>query len=79
MAHFIVSNLELGQKFIHYNGAYHSENYQGIIYYLQLYRPGIRVATITTVLQDEIETLHPDNTGLADFIIAVPQTMTRTY
>jgi uncharacterized iron-regulated protein len=79
MAHFIVSNLEQGKTFIHYNGAYHSENYQGIIYYLQLYRPGIRVATITTVLQDEIETLHPDNTGLADFIIAVPQTMTRTY
>ncbi|MDF1559269.1 MAG: ChaN family lipoprotein [Bacteroidales bacterium] len=79
MAHFIVSNLEQGRKFIHYNGAYHSENYQGIIYYLQLYRPGIRVATITTVLQNEIETLHPDNTGLADCIIAIPQTMTRTY
>lgn len=79
MAHFIVSNLKLGQKFIHYNGAYHSENYQGIIHYLKIYRPDIRVATITTVLQDEIETLHPDNSGLADFIIAVPQTMTRTY
>ena len=79
MAHFIVSNLKQGQKFIHYNGAYHSENYQGIIYYLRLYRPGIRVATITTVLQDEIESLHPDNAGLADFIIAVPETMTRTY
>ncbi len=79
MAHFIVSNLKQGQTFIHYNGAYHSENYQGIIHYLRLYRPDITVATITTVLQDEIETLHPDNTGLADFIIAVPQTMTRTY
>lgn len=79
MAHFIVSNLKQGQTFIHYNGAYHSENYQGIIHYLKLYRPDITVATITTVLQDEIETLHPDNTGLADFIIAVPQTMTRTY
>jgi len=79
MAHFIVSNLKQGQTFIHYNGAYHSENYQGIIHYLKLYRPDITVATITTVLQDEIETLHPDNAGLADFIIAVPQTMTRTY
>ena len=79
MAHFIVSNLKQGQKFIHYNGAYHSENYQGIIHYLKIYRPDIRVATITTVLQDEIETLLPDNAGLADFIIAVPQSMTRTY
>ena len=79
MAHFVISNLEQGQTFIHYNGAYHSENYQGIIYYLKLYRPGIRVATITTVMQDEIASLDTENRGLADFIIAVPQTMTRTY
>jgi len=79
MAHFIVRNLEQGQIFIHYNGAYHSENYVGIIHYLKLFRPGIRVATITTVLQDDIDTLETDNTGLADFVIVVPATMTRTY
>ncbi len=79
MAHFIIMNLEQGRQFIHYNGAYHSENYLGIIHYLKLYRPGITVATITTVLQDDIETLQTDNTGLADFIIAIPSTMTRTY
>lgn len=79
MAHFITSNLKQGQVFIHYNGAYHSDNYLGIIHYLKLYSPGIRVATITTVLQDEIQTLEADNKWLADFIIAVPVTMTRTY
>jgi uncharacterized iron-regulated protein len=79
MAHFIVRNLEQGQIFIHYNGAYHSENYVGIIHYLKLFRPGISVATITTVIQDDIDTLESDNTGLADFVIVVPATMTRTY
>ncbi|MFZ2286391.1 MAG: ChaN family lipoprotein [Bacteroidales bacterium] len=79
MAHFIVSNMRQGQLFIHYNGAYHSENYLGIIHYLKLYRPSIRVATITTVLQDDIEALEPDNAGLADFIVVTPETMTRTY
>lgn len=79
MAHFIIKNLREGQTFIHYNGAYHSENYVGIIHYLQIYRPGITVATITTVLQDDIDTLSTDNTALADFIVAVPGTMTRTY
>ena len=79
MAHFIIENLRPGQIFIHYNGAYHSENYLGIIHYLKLYRPGIRVATITTVLQDDIETLAPDNAGLADFIVVTPESMTRTY
>jgi len=79
MAHFIVRNLEQGQTFIHYNGAYHSENYLGIIHYLKIYRPGITVATITTVLQDDVDTLSADNAGLADFIVAVPSSMTRTY
>ncbi|MBE0679843.1 MAG: ChaN family lipoprotein [Bacteroidales bacterium] len=79
MAHFIVTNMEQGQIFIHFNGAYHSENYLGIIHYLKLFRPGIRVATITTILQDEIDSLEADNTGVADFIIVTPGTMTRTY
>lgn len=79
MAHFIAVNLAEGKKFIHYNGAYHSDNYQGIVHYLKLYRPGVKVATITTVLQDDISSLEEENKGVADFIVAVPQTMTRTY
>ncbi len=79
MAHFIAANLGEGKKFIHYNGAYHSDNYQGIIHYLRIYRPDIKVATITTVLQDDISSLAEENKGVADFIVTVPQTMTRTY
>ncbi len=79
MAHFIAVNLAEGKKFIHYNGAYHSDNYQGIVHYLRLDRPDVRVATITTVLQDDISNLSEENKGVADFIVAVPQAMTRTY
>jgi uncharacterized iron-regulated protein len=79
MAHFILKNLEPGKLFIHFNGSYHSENYLGIIYYLKLYRPDIRVATIATVLQPDIETLLPENNAVADFIVVIPETMTRTY
>lgn len=79
MAHFIAENLSDGKIFIHYNGSYHSDNYQGIIHYLKLYRPETRIVTITTVLQDEIDDLDQENKGLADFIIAIPSTMTRTY
>ncbi len=79
MAHFILKNLEPGKLFIHYNGSYHSDNYLGIIYYLKRYRPDIRVATITTVLQDDIESLLPENSGVADFIVVIPANMTRTY
>jgi uncharacterized iron-regulated protein len=79
MAHFILKNLEPGKQFIHYNGSYHSDNYLGIIYYLMLYKPDIRVATISTVLQDDIETLLPENNAVADFIVVIPGNMTRTY
>ena len=79
MAHFILQNFRQGGIFIHYNGSYHSDNYQGIIYYLKMYRPDIKVATITTVLQADPDTLVPENTGLADFIVVVPEKMTRTY
>lgn len=79
MAWFISSNLPSGKILIHFNGAYHSDNYLGIVHYLKLYRPGIKVATITTVLQDDVRELENDNSGLADFIVAIPSTMTRTY
>ena len=79
MAHFILKNLEPGKLLIHYNGSYHSDNYLGIIYYLRLYRPGIRVATISTVLQADIDTLSAENKAVADFIAVIPETMTRTY
>jgi uncharacterized iron-regulated protein len=79
MAHFISENLPSGKILIHYNGAYHSDNYLGIIHYLKLYRPGIKVATISTVLQEDLQELATENKGLADFIVAIPVTMTRTY
>lgn len=79
MGYFISENLPSGKIFIHYNGSYHSDNYLGIVHYLKLFRPGIKVATITTVLQDDIGDLEQENKGVADFIVAIPATMTRTY
>ena len=35
MAYFILKNYKDGHLFIHYNGAYHSNNYEGILWYLQ--------------------------------------------
>ncbi len=79
MAHFIAENLSDGTIFIHYNGSYHSDNYLGIIHYLKLYKPGVKVATISTVLQDDISKPDPENLGIADYIVVIPVTMTRTY
>jgi uncharacterized iron-regulated protein len=79
MAHFININWVKGKTFLHYNGSYHSRNYEGILWYLKKFNPGMKFATIETVQQKEIEKLDKENTGGADFIIAIPSSMTRTY
>ena len=79
MAHFINRNWDKGKTFIHYNGSYHSHNYEGILWYLKKFDPGMKFATIETVQQKDIEKLDKENLGAADFIIAIPSSMTRTY
>ncbi len=64
MAYFISKNLPSGKILIHYNGAYHSDNHLGIVHYLKLYKPGIKVATISTILQEDLQELATENKGL---------------
>lgn len=79
MAYFILQNFKPGSLFIHYNGSYHSDNYDGINWYLKRRQPGLKYATITTVSQKNIKELLAENKGKADFIICVDEGMTNTY
>ncbi len=79
MAYFILQNFKPGYLFLHYNGAFHSENYDGINWYLKRKRPDLKYATITTVSQKNIKQLLAENKGKADFIICVDEDMTNTY
>lgn len=79
MAHFILRGYQPGKKFIHYNGAYHSDNYEGILWYLQRERPDLRYATITTVTQANLDRLEEEHLNRADFILVVDEDMTPTY
>lgn len=79
MAHFIEKNLLSNSVFLHFNGTYHSENFEGINWYLKKQMPDIKILTIATVVQKEIKTLEKENLGKADFIIVVDQDATKTY
>lgn len=79
MAYSIVKSRQPGHTVIHYNGSYHSDSYMGIIWYLNKYSPGLKIVTITTILQDDIEKMGDEGLGKADFVIVVPTSMTRTY
>lgn len=79
MAHFILANFEEEHLFLHYNGAYHSDYYEGILWYLQRENPDLDYATITTVSQENVNKLLEENKSKADFIICVDEHMTTTY
>lgn len=79
MAYFILNNFKPGSLFIHYNGSFHSENYDGINWYLKRKQPDLKYATITTVSQKNIKELLAENKGKADYIICVDEDMTNTY
>jgi uncharacterized iron-regulated protein len=79
MAYFILQNFKQGNLFIHYNGSFHSDNYDGINWYLKRKQPNLNYATITTVSQKKIKQLLVENKGKADYIICVDEDMTNTY
>jgi len=79
MAYFILKNKQENHTFIHYNGAYHSNNYEGILWYIQKTNPEITIGTISTVSQKNINKLEKENKGIADFIIVVDADMTTSY
>jgi uncharacterized iron-regulated protein len=79
MAHFILQNWKAGKKFLHFNGAYHSDDFQGIMWYLKKYNPDIKVVTITTVEAQNPDSLNNGDKNKADYIIVIPDDMTKTF
>lgn len=79
MAHFILKNWSKGRTFIHYNGAYHSNNFEGIMWYLKQANPDLKILTINTVEQKKIDELDKEHESTAHFIIATPESMTKTH
>ena len=79
MAHFILENLKPNQVFVHLNGSYHSNFFEGIYWYLKTYRENLNILTLTTVEQKNVHQLKEEHKGLANFIIVVDENMTKTY
>jgi len=79
MGYFILNSYVKGSLFIHYNGTYHSDNFEGILWYLQRKMPKLNYLTISTVTQTDIKKLDKENIGKANFIICVDENMTNTY
>jgi len=82
MAHFIAQNLYEGRRFLHVHGTYHSDNFEGIYWYLKQQLPDLNILTISTN-EAEINASEfspgEDLTAKANFILLVPPSMTKTH
>jgi len=78
MAYFILENWTEGKTLFHFNGTYHSDNFEGIVWHLKQQNPELKIMTIATVQQTEIDSLSEENKQLASYILCVPENMTRT-
>jgi len=79
MAYSIIQSVTDGSIFIHFNGAFHSNYYEGILWYVNQYKDSVHTLTITTVTQADVRKLESEHHGKADYIICVDEDVTTTY
>ncbi|MFM9988123.1 ChaN family lipoprotein [Flavobacterium sp.] len=79
MAYFILKNKKPETTFVHYNGTYHSDNLEGINWYLIKKEPKLKILTIATVTQKDIIRFEKENLHRADFILVIDEDVTKTY
>jgi uncharacterized iron-regulated protein len=79
MARFILQNWKPGQTFLHLNGDFHSKNFDGIVWYLRQQNPSLKIVTISSVEADDITKAPREWKGLANYVLAIPGDMTKTY
>ena len=79
MAYHLTNLAKEQELVVHLNGKYHSDDHEGIFWYLQKYRPELKVQTISMVNQADIFTLQKEHQDKADFIICIDKNMTKTY
>lgn len=79
MAYFSIKNFKSGDLYFHIDGAYHSNYRRGIIWWVDIIKPGFIIKSITTVLQSEWAKMTDDEkASIANYIIVVADNMTQT-
>lgn len=79
MAQFILRNMDKKGLFYHFNGSYHSYNYEGIMWYLKQLDRNLRMFSITVVDEDNFEQDRDSYKHKADVIIILPKDSPKSY
>jgi len=79
MAHFMLKNYKKPMLFLHFQGSYHSDNDQGIIWWVNKLKPGLDIKSISTITRTDWDKLNDkEKAALADYSVVVPDNMTQT-
>ncbi len=79
MAHFILLNMGPGDRMIHLNGSYHTNNREGIVWYIEDTVSGYEILTINTIVAEDPQDVGRDDLQAADVTLVVPSRMTTTF
>ncbi|MGJ5640780.1 ChaN family lipoprotein [Formosa sp. S-31] len=79
MAHFALKHFTPGRFLFHFEGSYHSNYDQGIIWWVNKIHPDLNIKSITTVTAMEWASMNTeDKASIADYILVVADSMTQT-
>jgi uncharacterized iron-regulated protein len=79
MAYFSIKNLNPDALLFHFEGSYHSNYQQGIIWWVNKIKPGLKIKSITTVMQSEWNKMTTnEKSTIANYIIVVADSVTQT-
>lgn len=79
MAHFILKSWDRKALFLHINGAYHSDYFSSILWYIEQSQADLDMMTITTLIQDDIHSFDEEELGKADFYLVIDSDVTTSY
>jgi uncharacterized iron-regulated protein len=79
MAHFMIKYWQTGKVFLHLNGAFHTNKYEGIISFLPKEWLRKDMLVISMVTQKDIEKLEDENKGLGDFIFCFEEDYAKSH
>lgn len=79
MAHFIYKNHKKNSIFIHLHGAFHSDNFEAIYWYLKEASKKLKIMTISISRQENVNIIEENESQKADFIIVVNKNIAKTH
>jgi len=79
MAYFILQNFTEGEKFLHLNGAYHSDYFESIVWYLKKEKPNLKVVVLSTNETEGLKAPNLNERKKGNFILVTDPDSPKSY